>query len=817
MPRTRQNKKSKVKKSSRASTKETRGPVIQFQLDDHQLTDIWSILFLLAAAFVFATFKFPNSTGFIGQYLINDLCAKLFGESTHHIPLFLIFSSVSLLVNRSFHETSLKTIGLSFVVLTIVTEMLLVGFPTEFIKSSSTIQGGGFIGRSLLFILHKLVGPLGTKIILFGGGLLTLLLIFKMSFYNVVRSLISSLFQPVVMQTTPIRTRKNSEPQIPALIRMLFFKRTKIPSMIYRKKTPSRTKKLESTKKEIEPIELEFTESAPKSQAPLPNNPPPKETTQASEITISTHNKPQKTQQTVQTSFDYEDDTLELGYQLPPQDLLQKPQKAPTNPKKSIKYHQEKARQLEEALQSFKVNAKVINVTPGPSVTRYELQPGKGVKVVKITNLANDIALKLAAQSVRIQAPIPGKSLVGIEVPNDDIQSITLSHVTNTVNFYEQSSQLLAGMGVAITGEPIIMDIGKMPHVLIAGATGSGKSVCINTIIISILMRARPDEVKFLMIDPKQVELSLYNNIPHLLAPVVSNPNQAATALKCWALQEMERRYTLFSKARVKSLDGYNKWIDEIMELSEKDPEEAQSEYRRVFPVSTDINDEEDTESFNPQKIPYIVVIIDELADLMMVASKDVETTICRLAQMARATGIHLVIATQRPSVNVITGLIKANIPSRISFFLQSQVDSRTVLDMAGAEKLLGKGDMLYSPVGTPKPIRAQGVYLSEKEIKAVVKHVKSQAKPTYLMDLTELETLDEEGSATIVDTNNDEDDLYDEAKELVINAQYASTSYLQRKLRIGYNRAARIMDSLKENGIIDQYATQRSPQSSSS
>jgi S-DNA-T family DNA segregation ATPase FtsK/SpoIIIE len=423
------------------------------------------------------------------------------------------------------------------------------------------------------------------------------------------------------------------------------------------------------------------------------------------------------------------------------------------------------------------------------------------VKISKITTLNKDIALKLAAPDIRIEAPIPGKALVGIEVPNESVNMISFKLLIDRTRFHDQPEPLLTLIGMSITGESIVMDLAKLPHILIAGATGSGKSVCINVIILSLLMRATPSEVKFLMIDPKKVELSLYDGIPHLLAPVVTNPHKAAATLKKWALIEMERRYDEFSKVGVKDIVGYNAYISERLEsLGATDTATHRDSSSDDMPP---------THSF--EKLPYIVVVIDELADLMMVASQDVEQTICRLAQMARATGIHLVIATQRPSVNVVTGLIKANIPSRISFFLQSQIDSRTILDMSGAEKLLGKGDMLYSPAGSLKPKRVQGVFISESEVKNVVNWLKSQASPNYLSDIIDVEPINEtpDDSDTAANTK---DELYEEAKSLIMSTKYASTSYLQRKLRIGYNRAARIMDELTNDGVIAEYAGEKRP-----
>ena len=461
-------------------------------------------------------------------------------------------------------------------------------------------------------------------------------------------------------------------------------------------------------------------------------------------------------------------------YVLPPLDLLTKPRKS--NAKQMEADMRQKSQVLEMALESFNVAASVVNITIGPAVSRFELQPGEGVKISKITNLNQDIALKLAVPTVRIEAPIPGKALIGIEVPNADIAPLNLRSIINPKTFFDSRYPLECILGQRITGEGVVMNLNKMPHILVAGSTGSGKSVCVNAIIISILMKATPDEVKFLMIDPKKVELSLYSDIPHLLAPVVTNPHRAAATLKQWALAEMERRYELFTEHGVKDLAGYNSL--------------AKSSNNPDIP-----------------HIPYIVVIIDEFADLMMVASQEVENTICRLAQMARATGIHLVIATQRPSVNVVTGLIKANVPSRISFAVQSQVDSRTVLDMAGAEKLLGRGDMLYMPTGAAKPDRVQGVFVSEAEVNAVVKFIKKQGRPDYVDEILDVEVEDtdvSEGSDAANDSAKDE--LFEQAKEMIQSTQYASTSYLQRKLRIGYNRAARLMDELEESGVISSY-----------
>ena len=451
-------------------------------------------------------------------------------------------------------------------------------------------------------------------------------------------------------------------------------------------------------------------------------------------------------------------DTTYENYKMPSIELLNKvDKKADDNGKKKVLKN---ASLLEKTLSDFGVEAKVNQVTVGPTITRYEIQPSPGVKVSKIVNLTDDIALSLAAKSIRIEAPIPGKSAIGIEVPNEESQMVGLRDVLESDEFKKFDSPLAMALGKDISGKPIIADMSKMPHLLIAGSTGSGKSVCVNTLINSILYKAKPDEVKFLLIDPKVVELANYNGIPHLLIPVVTDPKKAANALN-WAVVEMNRRYKLFADNQVKDITSYNEKSEE--------------------------------------KLPKIVIIIDELADLMMVSSNDVEDYICRLAQMARAAGMHLIVATQRPSVDVITGVIKANIPSRIAFAVSSQTDSRTILDMGGAEKLLGKGDMLFYPLGAAKPVRLQGAFISENESEKVIDFVKDQINEEIKY---EEEIMDTISKATIA-KSSDEDDLLSEAIEFVVESGQGSASMLQRKFKIGFNRAARLIDSMEERGIV--------------
>ncbi|WP_420489948.1 DNA translocase FtsK [Neobacillus vireti] len=417
---------------------------------------------------------------------------------------------------------------------------------------------------------------------------------------------------------------------------------------------------------------------------------------------------------------------------------------------------------LNVTLKNFNVGASVVNVTQGPSVTRFEVQPEPGVKVNKITNLSDDIKLSLAARDIRIEAPIPGKHTIGIEVPNQKSRPVLINEIIGSSVFKESASPLTAVLGLDIAGKPIVTDLKKMPHGLIAGATGSGKSVCINSILISLLYKARPEDLKLLLIDPKMVELAPYNKIPHLVSPVITDVKAATAALK-WAVDEMERRYELFAHTGVRDINRFN---------------ELACQHKRYS-----------------DKLPFIVIIIDELADLMMMSPADVEEAICRIAQKARACGIHLIVATQRPSVDVITGLIKANIPTRVAFSVSSQVDSRTIIDISGAERLLGRGDMLFLENGASKPVRLQGTFVSDEEIDLVVAHVREQQEPDYLFEQEELLK-----KAQVVE---DEDELFYEACEFIVDHGGASTSSLQRRFKIGYNRAARLMDMLEQNGYI--------------
>ena len=489
---------------------------------------------------------------------------------------------------------------------------------------------------------------------------------------------------------------------------------------------------------------------------------------------VEIEQKEEKTKTVLNLSHAQAVEAEEENYEYPPVSLLGKNMKKAN--KAGAKALTEKATQLQRTLHSFGVSAKVENISVGPAITRYELKPAEGVRVSKIANLADDIALNLAAETIRIEAPIPGKQAVGIEIPNKEKESVPLRDVIESEEFEDNKSKLTVALGKDVAGNIVLADIAKMPHVLIAGSTGSGKSVCINTIITSFIYNAKPSEVKLVMVDPKVVELSVYNGIPHLLIPVVTDPRKAAGAL-AWAVQEMDHRYNLFAEKGVRDLKGYNAAI-------EKSGDETLG------------------------KLAQIVIIIDELADLMMVAAKEVEDSICRLAQKARAAGMHLVIATQRPSVDVITGLIKANIPSRVAFAVSSQIDSRTILDQVGAEKLLGKGDMLYYPASASKPVRVQGAFVSDGEVEKIVDFVKSNGVANYNEDiLEEIERSNKsEGQIEQENEDDDTDPFLMDAIETVIEVGTASTSFIQRRFKVGYARAGRIIDQMEARGIISGY-----------
>ena len=639
-------------------------------------------------------------------------------------------------------------------------------------------KGGGVVGAIIAYPMIKLFGMLGATTLSIGMAIILIVFTFGIRPGELIDNIINAL------NGNRDEDEQENEEE--------YDEQDKGKVILQDKKQNKKKKFLKPTSKEIAAIQDEMqaleeqitinnlndeTDSEKKHDIKIPlfmdkkekNNP---EVIEANLFKETQEEKEDKTKQVLQ--LEHAQIVEDENYEFPPIAILDKGEARQTRGgKRTIT---DNATKLQKTLFSFGVSAKVENVSVGPAITRYELKPAEGVRVNKIANLADDIALNLAAPSIRIEAPIPGKQAVGIEIPNTENEVVHLRDVIDSEEFVTSNSKLSVGLGKDVSGQRVIADIAKMPHLLVAGSTGSGKSVCINTLITSIIYKAKPSEVKFVMVDPKIVELSVYNGIPHLLIPVVTDPRKAAGAL-AWAVQEMENRYALFASKGVRDIKGYNQALT-------------------------------DEDTFG--KLPQIVIIIDELADLMMVAAKDVEDAICRLAQKARAAGMHLVIATQRPSVDVITGLIKANVPSRIAFAVSSQVDSRTILDMAGAEKLLGKGDMLFYPTGIPKPVRIQGAFVSDKEVEKIVSFLKKDGEAIYNTDIIEKiekANISDKEKAMLEEEGEDEvDPFLNDAIEVVIDMGQASASAIQRKFKVGYARAGRIIDQMEERGIISGY-----------
>ena len=745
---------------------------------DKYLKEIYGVIWI-GISIILMFSLYTNWAGYL-SVISKDIFVNLLGVGAFTLPIYMIYVIIKLNFLKEKKILNAKFVGVTIVVITTMLLIQLLDMKSidtnNFMNTISNIINsqneitGGIIGFIIVFPIYKLVGSIGLYIIFIIAYFIASVLIFDYSIND-----LKKLFKLLINNKTNVRNSISKKGGSDS-------KKIKIKVNNEESEKEEFLKNIESKIKI-----LDFMKNTPKSSIELEEKSEIKINTDSREnadIKVQHHKlddkfKTQKIKKIegnspIRGNEDVISKTQEIQsktyqnkkYVRPNADLLNinTNLKLDKNEKKELL---ENADKLEKTLLSFGVEAKILEVTKGPSVTRFELQPKAGIKVSKIVNLSDDIALGLAAKGVRIEAPIPGKSAIGIEVPNKEQTPVFFREILESNEFKNNNYKVACALGKDITGKCIVTDISKMPHVLIAGATGSGKSVCINTLIVSVLYKYSPEDVKLLMVDPKVVELNVYNGIPHLLIPVVTDPKKAAAALN-WAVNEMTRRYKLFADNGVRNVDSYN-------ELVKKGVVE--------------------------EKLPYIVIIIDELADLMMACPRDVEDYICRLAQMARAAGMHLVIATQRPSVDVITGLIKANVPSRISFAVSSQVDSRTILDSTGAEKLLGKGDMLFYPVGESKPKRVQGAFISEEEVENVVsfiKDIKSDSK-------CESEILEYINSAsdTSIKSNEDCDELLDEAIKIVVETGQVSTSYLQRRLRIGFNRAARIVEELEKNRII--------------
>lgn len=715
-----------------------------------------------------------NQSGIMGQQ-ISSILSGVMGFIKYIVPIGTFLIAIYKLCNKK-EDAYIKLFQYALLLVCVAIFMHIVYLPKEDVEQFSngfldTVtrayeQGktddkvGGVIGAIGAIPLTKLLGKVGASILVLGVELILIILIFNINPIEEIRVRLAEREERKLAEEKERIKEERKKPTVMKVEENEDKKETRREKRL-REKEEQRRAALELDDQITINLNDDGKSSKKKaSEGYIEENLFKKEQEQ----------KQEKVKEVLQLehALTVEDE----HYEFPPVQLLSEGEKKSV--KGGKKAVTDTAAKLQKTLYSFGVSAKVENVSVGPAITRYELKPAEGVRVSKIANLADDIALNLAAETIRIEAPIPGKQAVGIEIPNKENEIVHLRDIIDCSKFIEHKSKLAFALGKDVAGEEVVTDIAKMPHVLIAGATGSGKSVCINTLIASIIYKAKPSEVKLVMVDPKVVELSVYNGIPHLLIPVVTDPKKAAGAL-AWAVQEMENRYSLFASKNVRDIKGYNEELDK---------------------------------EGSTEKLPQIVIIIDELADLMMVSSKEVEDSICRLAQKARAAGMHLVIATQRPSVDVITGIIKANIPSRISFAVSSQVDSRTILDMAGAEKLLGKGDMLFYPAGAAKPTRVQGAFISDKEVEKVVDFVKANGEATYNDDI--LEQIEKANSTDkeIEEQENDDDTdpLLMEAIEVVVETGQASTSFIQRRFKVGYARAGRIIDQMEERGIISGF-----------
>ncbi|WP_416044898.1 DNA translocase FtsK 4TM domain-containing protein [Clostridium tyrobutyricum] len=723
-------------------------------------SDIKGIILITFGILMLISVFSPSTSGIVGRN-IKKILIMLMGLGAFIFPALIIFIGGCVLARKNkinfskrFYGIILFTINtLLFIQMITMSDYYPYNSILDSIKSMYSLDNivhGGIISLFIDIPLLKLFGDTGCYVIFLALYFISVIIMSKLTLYDVIHKIkdsISEENQDTIVEDrdsiSKVKDIDEKEGFIKGLnnrIKILNFMKSKDEEL------------LDDKKQEDKKID---TADNPDKKSKSLDHP--------IEIEIAADKVPDKSINEELNKKMIESEVQDLVYNYPEIDLLKQNIKSQLN-KEDKKELINSANKLEETLNSFGVEAKVMQVSKGPSVTRFELQPSPGVKVSKIVNLSDDIALGLAATGVRIEAPIPGKSAIGIEVPNRILTPVYLREVVESKEFSNSKAKLAYCLGKDIGGNCIVSDLTKMPHLLIAGATGSGKSVCINTLVISLLYKYSPETVKLLMIDPKVVELSVYNGIPHLLIPVVTNPKKAAGALN-WAVQEMNRRYKLFADTGVRNIEGYNKLADEQIVDS---------------------------------KLPFVVMIIDELADLMMVCPNEVEDYIGRLAQMARAAGMHLVIATQRPSVDVITGVIKANIPSRISFAVSSQIDSRTILDTSGAEKLLGKGDMLFYPVGEGKPVRIQGAFISEKEVENVVKYIRDkQGEAQYENKIIE------EIDTSVSKNDEDCDELLNEAIRIVLDSGQASTSLIQRRLRVGYNRAARIIEQMEDRGII--------------
>ena len=764
---------------------------------------LWIVL-AVSVVLLISNFGVGGSVG----NAISSFFFGLVGLVCYPLPIFLFLGVAFVIANKRNPRAYRKMAGFVLLFLAVCLFLQLVtegavyerDFMAYYRVSAEYKTGGGLLGGALSRLLVQAFGTVGTYVITVIAMVISFVLITQKSMFDMIKKFSRKMYRRAAerkaqrQEELKARQEEQAEKEQQQERRKKrkertedFLKETEVnePEQERKRKTESKASRKKAKEQEVSGDILLDEPFVPENAFPIHRAeelvqdleeivPPPEEEKETSKKNPrSSKAEIEQGIHEVSEEIALKEAEVKKAYEFPPMELLKKGKQTGGD---SDAHLRETAGKLQETLHNFGVNVSITNVSCGPTVTRYELQPEQGVKVSKIVGLTDDIKLNLAATDIRIEAPIPGKAAVGIEVPNENNSTVMLRDLLQSEAFSSCKSKLAFAAGKDIAGKPVITDIAKMPHLLIAGATGSGKSVCINTIIISLLYKASPDDVKLIMIDPKVVELSVYNGIPHLFIPVVTDPKKAAGALN-WAVAEMTDRYNKFAQYNVRDLKGYNAKVESISNIEDEN---------------------------KPKKLPQIVIIVDELADLMMVAPGEVEDSICRLAQLARAAGIHLIIATQRPSVNVITGLIKANMPSRIAFSVSSGVDSRTILDMNGAEKLLGKGDMLFYPQGYQKPARVQGAFVSDQEVGAVVDFLSKQ-NPTAEYDKEIQEKIEavKETTTAGADTANDRDVYFADAGKFIIEKDKASIGMLQRVFKIGFNRAARIMDQLYEAGVV--------------
>ena len=764
---------------------------------------LWIVL-AVSVVLLISNFGVGGSVG----NAISSFFFGLVGLVCYPLPIFLFLGVAFVIANKRNPRAYRKMAGfvLLFLAVCLFLHLFTEGavyerdFMAYYRVSAEYKTGGGLLGGALSRLLVQAFGTVGTYVITVIAMVISFVLITQKSMFDMIKKFSRKMYRRAAerkaqrQEELKARQEEQAEKEQQQERRKKrkertedFLKETEVnePEQERKRKKESKASRKKAKEQEVSGDILLDEPFVPENAFPIHRAeelvqdleeivPPPEEEKETSKKNPrSSKAEIEQGIHEVSEEIALKEAEVKKAYEFPPMELLKKGKQTGGD---SDAHLRETAGKLQETLHNFGVNVSITNVSCGPTVTRYELQPEQGVKVSKIVGLTDDIKLNLAATDIRIEAPIPGKAAVGIEVPNENNSTVMLRDLLQSEAFSSCKSKLAFAAGKDIAGKPVITDIAKMPHLLIAGATGSGKSVCINTIIISLLYKASPDDVKLIMIDPKVVELSVYNGIPHLFIPVVTDPKKAAGALN-WAVAEMTDRYNKFAQYNVRDLKGYNAKVESISNIEDEN---------------------------KPKKLPQIVIIVDELADLMMVAPGEVEDSICRLAQLARAAGIHLIIATQRPSVNVITGLIKANMPSRIAFSVSSGVDSRTILDMNGAEKLLGKGDMLFYPQGYQKPARVQGAFVSDQEVGAVVDFLSKQ-NPTAEYDKEIQEKIEavKETTTAGADTANDRDVYFADAGKFIIEKDKASIGMLQRVFKIGFNRAARIMDQLYEAGVV--------------